>query len=115
MNGYLQTKAQILLERGVDAYRESDWFKLPPRHWEAARLDRVVAGCRQLVAGRGESAEEPLTGLGVAGAHDLLAAFAFRVVRVRSIRIVGVFADEMTARHRVSGLEVLVFNLVGGQ
>ncbi len=112
VSAYMLTKAERLLEVGAVAYRREDFFGMPPEDWGEARTERLLDGCRQLLAGLGADQEAPLEGLGVEGAHDLAGTFHFLVRRVRTDVGEGFFCDEMRLLHRVTGFDAVVFNRI---
>jgi hypothetical protein len=114
---YLQSKAKRYLEVGPDAYREGDFFDMPPSEWDQDTLDLVAAGMEQLVAGHGAEKEDPLTGLGIHGFYAMMAVMHFKLKSQALIAGGGRNhnLDRMCMRHRVDGRSVGLYNLVTAQ
>ncbi len=78
---YLFSKAYLFLKMGPEAYRNQDFFDQPSEDTDPSVLEAISNGCRQILSGRGFSAEEPLTGLGISGFYALMDLFHFKLGR----------------------------------
>jgi len=112
VEGYLQHKAARFLELGLEAYRQGDALNRPAEPLDEDERDGLIRGCQELVAGRGRSAEGPLTGLSVPDFYLLMDTFHFRVTGKKTqYPEVGIL-DEMRVEHFASGQGGKLFNLV---
>lgn len=114
--GYIQTKAARFIKVGAEIYRSSDAFKMPRLEWELGEpdiLELLKSGCEQLLENKGLSIDDPIDGLTVSAFYKLLAMFHFKPKARNSKRIgQGVFVDEITFEHEVTGDKTTIFNLV---
>ena len=122
---YIATKVARYLQLGAERYRNEDFFKMPAPSWSAEDLVELEAACRQVVAGSGRSAADPLHA-SVSAVYMLMELVhyrrgilphrggAFKITR----RMTGhggdrLLMDEMAFVHRVSSEgQVRVFNIV---
>jgi len=75
---YLFSKAFLFLKQGPVIYRKHDFFHQPPAELTAEGILVLQNGCRQILLGKGLSAESPFTDLGVHGFSGLLQLFHFQ-------------------------------------
>ena len=113
---YLFSKAFLYLKMGPEAYRRRDFFKQPSEDADADELAAIENGCRQILNGRGFSADQPLTGLGISGFYRLMDLFHFKL-RSQSVagRVEGRrgMLDRMDMQHAMDERTCVLFNLVG--
>jgi hypothetical protein len=74
---YLFSKAFLFLKQGPIIYRKHDFFHQPPADLSADEILILQNGCRQILSGKGLSAESPFTNLGIQGFSGLLQLFHF--------------------------------------
>jgi len=124
-SGYAGSKAETLLEKGVEQYRAEDFFSMPSEQFDPEQLAGVVTGCEQLASGKGFELETPMEGLSVSGCYALIHTLHFKVIG-RQTRRPGrgfldengkhvpnrPFLDEIRCEHRVSGFVGSLFNQV---
>jgi hypothetical protein len=112
---YLFTKSFLYLRMGPEAYRRQDFFNRPAEDTDPSDLERIEAGCRQILGGVGFTKDRPLTGLGISGFYSLLNMFHFKLHR-QSIagRLEGRqgMLDRMEMYHVMDGRTCVLFNAV---
>ena len=112
---YLFSKAFLFLKMGPEAYRNQDFFNQPSEDIDAEELELINNGCRQILAGRGFSTDQPLTGLGISGFYALMDLFHFKLRR-QSIagRMEGRrgMLDRMEMQHVMDERLSVLFNFV---
>ena len=77
--GYIYAKAALYLKIGPEKYRNKDFFSLPPIDLNEHELNAIECGCKQIMEGKGLSADDPLTGLGINGFYILFELFHFKI------------------------------------
>ena len=114
--GYIYAKAYKFNKAGADVYRKDDFFEQPPADTEPEMLELIASGCRQILSGKGFSAEKPLQDIGVAGFYRLMELFHFESSKRKSIykkadggRSGGII-DRITFVHLVDGREATLYN-----
>ncbi|MFM7683377.1 MAG: hypothetical protein ACKO7P_11630 [Bacteroidota bacterium] len=75
---YIHAKAEIYLKLGPDLYRKKDFFQMPDKSWDKNEILLIETGCQQILQGKGLTAKNPLSGLGVGGFYNLLSTFHFK-------------------------------------
>ena len=110
---YLLSKAGKYLKAGPAAYRAADMFKMPPADASEELLAIIQSGMEQICSYRGYSRDNPFTGLGIKGFYALLSTLHFEVEQQSATRVdAATILDTMHMRHRMTGEEIVLYNLV---
>ena len=113
MYGYIQAKSKFLIEKGIEAYREEDFFRHPPRNLSDQEEHSLLSAALQIVDGRGKE-DDPIIDVDLNHLIVLAHCFHFQVSRITSENVDGRWHDILPLRHVVSGSEV-VLHLNSGQ
>ena len=76
---YIYSKAYLFLKKGIDLYFRHDFFLEKESFTlnDDELLEVLQSGCKQIVEGKGFSANNPLVDLDVYGFYDLMRLFHF--------------------------------------
>jgi hypothetical protein len=124
--GYTSSKAESMVEKGLEEYRAGDFFGYPFADWTAEQLEGVLTGCEQMVADRGYTLETPMNGVSITGCYALIYTLHFEVIGRQTHRPEhgtarleegvltrpekSLYIDEMRCKHRVSDHVSSLFN-----
>lgn len=111
-NGYIQSKAERLLEYGIEEYSSQDFFSMPSKNFNKEQREGLLHGCKQLSLGNGLTIEKPMEGVSVAACYALIHSFHFKVIGRKTHRPDRLFLDELHCEHRMTGFTGALFNLV---
>jgi hypothetical protein len=109
---YIFSKAFTYLKMGPERYRKNDFFGQPPEDMSAEQLSLIESGCRQILLGKGLTADEPFTGLDVFGFYDLFRVLHYEKADRSTVRRPNGILDEITKELAVDGSKVVYYNLV---
>ena len=104
MSGYLKSKSATLLERGVEAYRRSDFFKHPPSDLTLDERSGLLSAARQIKEGKGFVVEKPVVDVSLNHLFVLAHCFHFEIENVHSVVTDGVWRDTLSLLHVVSSI-----------
>lgn len=108
MSGYIQRKSEMLLELGLDPYRERDFFRYPPRSLNEAEAQNLMAAAQQIVDGRGFDPDQPITGIDLNHLILFLHCFHFKEGRIESALVDGTWHDQVPAAHIMTPMETVL-------
>ena len=109
---YLFAKAYDYIRLGPAEYRKKDAYSQPSEDLDDDELKAIESGCRQILEGRGLSAEKPFTGLDVDGFYGLFELFHYNL-STQSVNLTAQgLIDRMEMRHVVNKNIVTYYNLV---
>ena len=112
-SGYVLSKARTYCKIGRELYRKNDFFNYPDKDLPEDLLQSVDIGMAQLIDHRGMSEENPLSGIGIEGFYALLKALHFDFLSQALISETQEgYLDEMIMKHRITGMEITIYNLV---
>lgn len=113
---YIYTKAYLFLKQGHKIYFKNDFFGNNFLSWDLAEVELVKSGCEQILKGKGLTAEQPFTNLGVFGFANLFYLLHFTNAGRKTIKIKKdnkiLFMDQIDFEHIVEGGLVRYYNLV---
>jgi hypothetical protein len=109
ISAYSLAKAQCFLRMAPEAFDERcrTFFDICPDTVEKAR-----SALEQLVAGKGLSPEDPLTGIGVEGFYAMTTILDYSLVLQCATFHEEFILDKMVVSHRFNGDEMTLFNRV---
>lgn len=111
--GYIFEKAKLFLEIGAKEYMGNDFLKIDISDFDDEDFEILRNGCRQIVTGRGLSAETPFENLDVLGFAKLFEIFHFNASRIVTLKPEPKkFLDHMCMEHMFDGFKVEYFNLI---
>jgi len=102
-------KARCFLRMAPAAFSERcrTFFDICP-----ATVDKARFALEQLVAGKGFSPEDPLTGIGVEGFYAMITILEYRPVAQCAAFHEDFILDRMVVSHGVNGEEITLFNRI---
>ena len=113
---YIYTKAYAFLKQGHLIYFKNDYYGSEFLIWDADEVELVRQGCEQIILGKGLTAEDPFTGLGVFGFGNLFQMLHFANTGRKTFRLKEnskiTFLDRIDFRHLMNDNLVQYFNLV---
>jgi hypothetical protein len=113
---YIFTKAHRYLKVGPEIYRKDDFFEQPSIKLSKEELALIESGCKQILQGKGLTAENPLTELHIGGFYRLFELFHFKTesqqMASMNTKAQKGILDKMYLKHLVDGSEVAYYNLV---
>ncbi|MDY0083766.1 MAG: hypothetical protein RBR74_11345 [Ignavibacteriaceae bacterium] len=113
MYDYISEKARLFLLMNPEIYRKDDALGMPDPELTDEEMDLLSTGCRQIIEGKGKTAGDPLTGIGIHGFYLLIELFHFELSRQSAIETgEDGFLDKMECSHVVSGDELVLYNHV---
>lgn len=111
--GYIFAKAKLFLETGAKEYLEKDFFKIDTSDLDYEDFEILNNGCRQILTGKGLSADRPFENLDVLGFAKLFEIFHFNAKRINTLKLTPMkFLDVMCLEHIVDGYKAEFFNLI---
>jgi hypothetical protein len=115
---YIYSKAYMFLEKGAVLYRKDDFFHEPPVDYTEEDIEILKNGCRQVLEGRGLTADFPFINLDVGGFYALFRMFHYENESRKtkySFRYEGKkgILDHITFAHIVDDNTISFFNFVG--
>ncbi len=113
MYGYISEKARIFLKVKPEIYRKQDAFGMPDVDLTEEELDLLKSGCKQIVEGKGQTPDNPLTDIGIHGFTILMELFHFEKCMQSIYKSTNEgFLDKMECVHVVTGQELVLYNFV---
>ena len=113
---YIYTKAYTFLKQGHVIYFKNDYYGSKFLSWDSDQVELVRQGCEQIIEGKGLTAENPFTGLGVFGFGNLFYMLHFENVGRKTFRLKEngkiTFLDRIDFRHVINENIVQYYNLV---
>lgn len=111
--GYVYSKAKLFLEIGAVEYVKKDFFEMDISDLDDDDFEILNDGCKQILSGRGLSAEKPFENLDVSGFTKLFEIFHFNVSRIETLRPDPMkFLDWMSVVHIIDDYKAEYYNLV---
>lgn len=110
--GYIGEKARLLLEWGVERYRDEDSFGQPSGDLTSEQLAGLLDSARQLGAGRGFCNDTPLDGVGINGCYVVVRTFHFKMTDRRSNNSGDGMIDEIRVADSDGFIRGALFNRV---
>lgn len=111
---YILTKAVIFLSSGANNYQKHDFFNEPSK-LDSSSVDRLKLGCKQIIEGKGLTAETAFSDLGISGLYQLMRMFHFKRTRKHTeynYQGNSTILDQITFQHRVDNRIITLFNKI---
>jgi hypothetical protein len=110
---YIYFKAKLFLKMGAKEYLAKDFFEIDTSDLDDEDYEILNNGCRQILTGRGMSADRPFENLDVLGFAKLFEIFHFNAERINTLKPTPMkFLDVMCLEHIVDGYKAEYYNLV---
>ena len=109
MYGYIRSKSQFLIEKGVETYRQEDFFKHPPSDLSEEEEQNLLLAALQIIEGQGQKTDNPIVDVDLNHVIILAHCFHFQVRRIKSEEVDGRWHDVLPLRHVMSGDEVTLY------
>jgi len=109
VSGYIKTKSKSLLEKGIEQYRQEDFFKHPPRSLSDKEQRNLLNTAQQIHDGCGFEKDKPIVDIDLNHVIILVQCFHFSVGRIVSRLEGDIWKDVIPVKHIVSDFVATVY------